>query len=211
VSHHDLVSHGMAADRELASTALVVLAAGSGTRFDARTSKLLVDVGGRPLVSWALSAAAMVPAGGHFVVTQDSRLDGLVPEGFIELRNQHPGDGLASSLALAVDATLERRLGALTVGLGDQPLIGAKAWYTVASATVTGVAIATYTGKRGNPVKIASSVFGLLARQGDVGARGIFDRVNVVEVPCQGNPMDVDTWADLARVRATERKCYGDC
>ncbi len=196
---------------ELASTALVVLAAGFGSRFDGQTYKLLVDVGGRPLVSWALEAAAAVPAGAHFVVTQDERLAGILPTCFEELHNPSPRDGLASSLALAIDAVQDLGLSAVTVGLADQPFVPAQAWYLVSSVVTTGVAVATYAGQRGNPVKIASSVFGLLERQGDVGARGIFDRVNLVEVPCPGDPLDVDTRSDLARVRAKERKCYADC
>ncbi|WP_276943450.1 nucleotidyltransferase family protein [Ferrimicrobium acidiphilum] len=192
-------------DEELASTGLVVLAAGFGSRFDSSTHKLLENLNGRPIVSWVLEAAASVEAGAHFVVTQDSNLSSLLPAKFIELRNPSPQDGLASSLALAVDAASAMGLWAVTVGLGDQPLVPPEAWNAVTSTKTGGVAIATYAGVRGNPVKIASSVFGLLERRGDVGARAIFHRVEAVEVPCSGDPFDVDTREDLEQLRAIER------
>ena len=192
-------------DEELASTGLVVLAAGFGSRFDPSARKLLARWNGRPIVSWVLDATASVEAGAHFVVTQDSSLSSLLPAKFVELRNQCPKDGLASSLALAVDAASAMGLWTVTVGLGDQPLVPAQAWREVASTRTHGVAIATYAGVRGNPVKIASSVFGLLERHGDVGARAIFHRVEAVEVPCPGDPFDIDTREDLEQLRAIER------
>lgn len=192
-------------DEELRSTGLVVLAAGFGRRFDLSVHKLLAEFGGRPIVSWVLEAAASVEAGGHFIVTQDSSLAPFLPSNFVEIRNPSPEDGLASSLALAVDRASAMGLWAVTVGLGDQPLVPSEAWKLVAGTRTEGVAIATYAGVRGNPVKIAASVFGLLERHGDVGARAIFHRVEAVEVPCPGHPFDVDTREDLEQLRAIER------
>lgn len=193
------------ADQELGSTGIVVLAAGFGSRFDSSVHKLLVDLHGRPLVSWALDAAAGVPAAAHFVVTRDASIASLLPDNFVELRNPKPQDGLASSLALALDQAKAIGLRAVTVGLGDQPCIPKEAWSRVARARTNGVAIATYAGVRANPVKLTLSVFGLLERFGDVGARSIFDRVEAVEVPCPGDPFDVDTRQDLEHVQAVER------
>ncbi|WP_298209153.1 nucleotidyltransferase family protein [Ferrimicrobium sp.] len=199
------------ADEELRSTGLVVLTAGFGSRFDPSVRKLLAEIHGRPMVTWVLNAVAEVPAAAHFVVTQDAAIQELLPRNFIELRNPRPQDGLASSLAIALDKATAVGLDAVTVGLGDQPFIPKEAWQRVAATRTSGVAIATYAGVRANPVKLRSAVFGLLERRGDVGARSIFDRVEAVEVPCPGDPFDVDTRDDLEQARAVERNQNGDC
>ena len=70
------------------------------------------------------------------------------------------------------------------------------------------VAVATYAGRPGHPVLLARETWPLLDGYavGDRGARDLLrDRPDlVVEVPCDdvGSPLDVDTPADLLRLRA---------
>jgi nicotine blue oxidoreductase len=97
---------------------------------------------------------------------------------------------------------------AAVVLLGDQPLLGAEVVERLVGAFAGGakVAVATYGGRRRNPVLFSRGVWPLLEAEldGDEGARSVLRRHPglVVEVPCDevGDPVDVDTREDLRRL-----------
>lgn len=190
------------------TAAAVVLAAGSGSRFTGEGHKLLALFRGRPLVAWAVEAAAgagldevLVVEGAVLLSEALAGTEARSPVPVRRLVNARWAEGQAGSLAVAVDAAASAGHDAVVVGLADQPLVPSGAWRAVAAATATLVAVATYGGRRRNPVRLASAVWPLLSRDGDEGARELMRRRPdlVGEVACQGEPVDVDTVEDLGR------------
>ena len=178
----------------------VVLAAGGAIRFGP-AHKLLADFRGKPLVSWSLEAAVDAGLDEVIVVTGAIDLGDAIPRGVHVLRNPRWGDGQATSLSAAIAAAGERGHDAVVVGLGDQPLIPAEAWRLVGACDERPIAVATYDGLRRNPVRLAAAVWPLLPTEGDEGARALMRSQPdlVAEVPCPGDPADIDTQKDLAQ------------
>jgi CTP:molybdopterin cytidylyltransferase MocA len=181
------------------TTAAVVLAAGGGSRFAGRTSKLLAPFRGRPLVSWAVDAALAAALDETVVVTGAVDLSAVMPADVTLLHNQAWPSGLATSLRVGLDWCERQAHRAAVVGLGDQPLVPTEAWRTVATSTGSPIVVATYSGRRRNPVKLDRSVWPLVPVTGDQGARAVIGSqpALVREVACPGDPADVDTVEDL--------------
>ena len=182
----------------------VLLAAGGGHRFGRPGEKLLAQLRGRPVVAWALEAVLAAGLETVVVVEGAVRLEDLVSElsqgKAAVVHNGSWASGQMSSLRAGLDWCAERGLLAAVVGLGDQPLVGAAAWRRVAEATATPIATATFDGRRRPPVRLDRSAWPLLPVTGDEGARALMRRHPelVAEVPCDGDPVDIDTPDDLA-------------
>lgn len=181
------------------TTVAVVLAAGAGTRFSGDDHKLLVDLGGSTLAARAIDAARRSRIGRVVVVT--GAIDIAVPssDDIVVVHNPDWADGQATSLNVGVRAAADLGASAVVVGLADQPGIPPEAWRRVAAAN-SPIAVATYDGRRRNPVRLDASVWSLLPTTGDEGARSVI-RVRpelVQEVACPGSADDIDTREDLA-------------
>ena len=180
-------------------TIAVVLAAGAGTRFVGATHKLDAELAGRPLLRHAVDAAVESGIGPVVVVTAGHVTTSLPPL-VTTVVNESWQDGQMSSLRTGIIASAVRGARSVVVGLGDQPFVQPEAWRAVAAATAP-IAVATYDGRRGHPVRLHETVWDLLPDGGDEGARSLM-RLRpdlVIEVPCQGSATDVDTLEDLRR------------
>jgi len=185
--------------------AIAILAAGRGSRLGGDVPKPLVELRGRPLVAWALGAAT-VSSLRPIVLVVGHRGDAVAraaTEGVVVVRSPRWRRGIARSLRAAVEA-LEpwAQVGAVAVGLADQPLVGADAYRRLAGAYRDGarLAVATYHGQRRNPVLLGRTMWPQARRlDGDEGARALMDEDDVVEVDCTdtGSAADVDTLDDL--------------
>lgn len=180
------------------TTAAIVLAAGEGSRFAGGSHKLTASFRGRPLWEWAVGAAVDAALDATFVVVGAVELP--LGDGLTVVRNPSWSRGQATSLQAGVAAAGAAGHDAVVVGLADQPLVGAGAWRAVADTSVP-LAVATFEGERRPPVRIAESLWGLLPLGGDEGARALMrERPELVtEVPCSGQPIDIDTVEDLER------------
>jgi CTP:molybdopterin cytidylyltransferase MocA len=187
------------------TTAAIVLAAGGGSRFIASGGtghKLLATYLGRSVVEWAIETAVAAQLDATYVVrgATDLPVPPLATGAVQFVRNDRWADGIATSMQAGITRARRDGHAAVVVGLGDQPLVQAEAWRRVARATTSPVAVATYEGVRGNPVRLTSMVWPLLPTSGDAGARVVMRRRPdlVTEVPCPGRSADIDTVDDLA-------------
>ena len=187
---------------------VILLAAGAGSRFDGDVHKLSAELrepgsgAVHTVVERAIASALAADIGPVVVVT--GAVADVVPTHQLDAvtvrHNPHWAHGQITSLRSGIDAARASGATTVVVGLGDQPFIDPAAWRTVADAAGP-IAVATYNGRRGNPVRLDADVWDLLPTTGDEGARALM-RVRpelVREVACAGSPADIDTTEDLRR------------
>lgn len=185
------------------NTAGLVLAAGAGRRFG--QPKALVEYDGRSLLDRAVATLrdggcrqvlAVLGAGAEQALS-------AAAEAFTPVLNRRWGQGLSTSLKAGLAAVPERYDG-VVVTLVDLPRIEAEAVRRLISAAEegVGVAVAVYDGVRGHPMYFAREHLGAIADTavGDRGARDFLaaNASLVREIACPGDPLDIDTPADLA-------------
>ena len=184
----------------------IVLAAGGGSRFGG--GKLLAKLGGKPIIEAVLDNLREAPVDEIIAIVgaDAERLRKICERYSVRIvTNEEWERGQSTSVLAGLRVSGGR---AAVVLLGDQPFVRAEAVERLVAAFAEGakVAVATYGGKRRNPVLFSREVWPLLEAElaGDEGARSVLRRHPelVVEVPCEGvgDPTDVDTREDLRRL-----------
>jgi molybdenum cofactor cytidylyltransferase len=182
----------------------VILAAGFSRRMG--RPKLLVPLGGRPILSLVVDAFEKSRLDELLVVTNNPRGEEWATvkrSRFRLLVNLDSREGMSTSLKLALGAVEGQ---AAVIGMGDQPLLlPSTIDKVIAEYQSTGgrIVVPVYRGQRGNPVLFDRSIFPqIMDISGDVGAKSVvlknLDLVHEVNVNDEGILLDIDTPSDLA-------------
>ncbi|WP_025591254.1 NTP transferase domain-containing protein [Agrobacterium tumefaciens] len=191
--------------RRPATVAVVILAAGKGTRMgEGGAHKLLAEFDDEPLVrrtaktALAADAASVIVVTGHRRSEIEATLSGL---DVTAVENPAYASGMASSLISGFSARAAREADGVLVMLADMPGVksGNLDALIAAFRGASGRAIvrAVSRGKRGNPVILPRSLGDEVMRiEGDVGARHIIETsgLSVIDVDIgDAAHLDVDT------------------
>lgn len=189
--------------------ALIITAAGSGSRFGPGSHKLDQPFGAGTVLAATVSRALAsgLPV---IVVTTAGRLPGL--KGLLPLRDvlvvsaAEAARGMGASIASGV-AQRSAAPGWLVLP-GDMPLVDPASMRAVAAALAQHpVVYAQYRGRRGHPVAFAAELYSELVQlDGDDGARRVRVRypAHGQEVHDPGVLLDIDTPADLLVLSAAQ-------
>ena len=193
--------------------AVIVLAAGKGSRFGTAGHKLTQRLGTSSVLASTLRHAiashlpvivvtteALADTARHHVASRDVV---VVPD--VDTPSPQPlgmGYSIAAGVAARPDAS-----GWLVLP-GDMPMVQPATLSAVAAALEHHpVAYAQHRGRRGHPVGFASELYSeLVTLSGDEGAKRLVARypAHGVEVDDSGVLIDIDTEADLDRLRVAQ-------
>lgn len=202
---------------------IVVLAAGSGSRFARRAQqaghKLEQPFAAATVLASTLAAAresglalvVVTTPALHALVAAQVPASDIVVLPAVGAADALPIQGMGHSIARAV-AARPQAPGWLMLP-GDMPLVRAASLCAVAAALREHpIAQARYRGRGGHPVGFRAELYDeLVALTGDEGARGLRARhaVHAVEVDDPGVLLDLDTVEDLAALRALHARQSG--
>ena len=186
----------------------LILAAGAGTRFGAR-SKLLAELEGRPLLEHAVAAQCAVPELERVVVVLGASADEILHS--VDFMRAEPvvcprwSEGQAYSLRCGIEAlTAEGDVTRVIVTLGDQPRVGSELIARFVHEPPGTRAM--YDGRPGHPVVLGpAQVRAISSLRGDQGAREILQGGPTIECGSSSAGRDVDTPEDLEAIRHEAR------
>lgn len=212
------------------TVAAIILAAGTSSRMGAGRHKLLLPLGGRPVLLHVIEtvlasqARPIIIVVGHQAPQVRTVLEAYTHAPDIQVvENADYLHGMSTSLRTGirtllsyhtntgnitpVNASPVRPIAALVV-LGDQPLISSELLDRLIATYMTGekkIVAPRYEGRRGNPVLFDASFFPeLMEVSGDEGGRSVIQRhsqnVSTIEVDDIKASYDVDTWDTYQQV-----------
>ena len=199
-------AYHLPAQRPLAKTAALMLAAGQSTRFG--SDKLMADLAGSPVLAHADSVLHQSVVGARLAVTNPERPERaalLKARGWHTIDNPSAEQGQESSLALGVESfAAQTELESLLILLGDMPRVPTRHLVALAEALTPGTdaVFSEVDGVPCPPVLFARSALPELAKlSGDAGARALYHSLpNVRSIPLNAeHGFDIDSPDDLQR------------
>ena len=184
--------------------AVVVLAAGAGSRYHGTRHKLSEKLGGDSVLVRTLRNAIASEMSVVLVISEAlvGEAQGLIAPAdmvVVDARSQ-TGWGMGDSIAAGV--SVHASAGGWLVLPGDMPLVRPSSLRAVAAALdQQPIAFAQHRGRRGHPVGFGAELFSeLVMLKGDEGARRLLARypTAAVELDDPGVLFDIDTVDDLA-------------
>lgn len=199
-------------------SAVIVLAAGKGSRFEGKDHKLSQRLGTATVLGTTLRHAIASRLEVVVVTTEpfaDLARRSIAARDVVVLPEVGSDDaaplGMGYSIAAGVGACADAS-GWLILP-GDMPLVEPSTLQAVARHLEHHpIVYAQYKGRRGHPVGFATELYSELVRlTGDEGARRLVARYPAfgLELDDPGVLVDVDTQADLERLRSTENGADG--
>jgi molybdenum cofactor cytidylyltransferase len=193
--------------------AIIVLAAGRGSRFGGPSHKLAQSLGRATVLATTLRHAVASHLPVTVVTTEplaETARRSVASRDVVVLADDGSAFGMGHSIAAGVAARPDAD-GWLILP-GDMPLVKPQTLQAVARPLAEHpVCYAQYRGRRGHPVAFAAELYSeLITLAGDEGARRLVARYPAlaVEVDDPGVLVDIDTAEDLARVRAEHGEVF---
>ncbi|GCF10102.1 nucleotidyltransferase family protein [Dictyobacter arantiisoli] len=194
---------------EVQTTAAIILAAGKSSRMNHEQHKLLLPLGGRPILAHTLDAVQCSQATpillvlGHQAEQIENAIRDSLQKETMLLHNPTYQQGMSTSLCLALQILIPRpTIDSAIILLGDQPFMSpALIDELIKTRHKTGQSIiaASYHGKRGNPVLFGRELWEELGMiSGDEGGKSVIARHKQELVTIETDEIminhDVDTW-----------------
>lgn len=192
----------------------IILAAGGGTRFHADQHKLLMDLGGVPMVTYAVKSAIQVGFAPVIVVigaqgTKMKKALELFPVQLVE--NPEWSKGQSTSLKAGL-MHLPANVDTACLMMADQPFVRLETLRALVHEQELfpqSIIVPVYRGQRGNPTMFPRVTFSALLSQetGDYGGRKVMAQFGAHEMPCEDPNIirDIDTFADFDRLQSEKQ------
>lgn len=199
-----------------ARPAVIVLAAGRGSRFQGHEHKLAQRLGASTVLATTLRQAVATRLAVVVVTTEpfaDIARSSVAARDVVVLPavgSGSAGESLGMGRSIAAGVSARADAAGWLILPGDMPMVRTETILAVAAALEGhAIAYAQHKGMRGHPVGFSTELYSeLTALTGDEGARRVVARYPAigVEVDDPGILVDIDTQDDLAAIREAQRR-----
>lgn len=188
--------------------AIVILAAGAGSRFGG--GKLLVPVRGKALYEHMIQKSRAFSGFPCFIVTGEEKIaEEAKKQGIVAVCNKEPEKGISRSICLGLEAVIAHcgnSIKGVLFSVCDQPGLGVPTMQKIFNTAMLhpgSIVCAGHAGRKGNPVLWDRKYFSeLMALDGDRGGRQIMDNyravLRIVEAEAE-ELIDIDRREDIRK------------